>query len=164
MATVKDIQKAIDVFFEWAHDKDFCKSVPLSKVGERTLLPYLKTFFLGRFGEVDPEYSVSTGRIDFVVKGIAIEVVVRKPSKPKTVLAPNQNTTEIKKLLKYNEGKAVLAMMDFSKTPITETELNEFRDWPSPGQGRHKVSAFNVTYHYRKNKKFGSFRKIIRVN
>ena len=116
--TVVEIQEAVGQFFEWSHDHDFCKSVKLNKQGERYLLPLLKTYFLGRFGDVMPEYPVDNGRIDFVVGRTAIEVVVRKPNSTKGVLSRSANFSELRKLLRYNQGKAVLVLLDFSKNPF----------------------------------------------
>lgn len=163
MPTVKEIQEAVDLFYKWAHDKDFCKTAKLNKMGERALLPLLKTFFLGRFGKVDPEYGVDGGRIDFVVGRTAVEVVVRKPKSPKAVLSKAANFSELKKLLKYRRGTAVLVLLDFSKHPLSEQELEGFREWPSLGKGNHNLTAFNITYHYREGDKYHSSRKNIHV-
>ena len=163
--TIGEIENAVLEFFVWAHDHDFCKTVKLNKQGERYLLPLLKTYFLGRFREVDPEYEVDGGRIDFVIGSTAVEVVVRKPNAPKSILSKSVNATEIKKLLKYNKGKAVLILIDFSKSPLRESDIEGFRDWPSLGKGNHSVSAFNVIYlHLDGGEYFKSIKKNIHVN
>ena len=46
------------------------------------------------------------------------------------------------------EGPALLVLFDFSSTPFERREIEEFRNWPSLGRGRHRRSGFNVSYHY----------------
>lgn len=171
--TVKEVIEAFDLLFSSMHRKEFSKTLCLNEWGERELLPLVRTFLLGYFGEsLVPEAKTKLpgalcgeGYIDFVVDNVAVEFAVRKPTAAKSTLSATVNSTEIKKLMKY-DGLAVLILFDFSKTPYTEDQLDSFRDWPSLGKGNHKKSAFNVAYFHLKKqrpKTPGVFIKNIRV-
>lgn len=109
---------------------------------------------------------MGNGYIDFVIDDVAVEFAVRRPDAPKATLSAYVNTTEMKKLMKY-DGKALLVLFDSSTTPFTEQQIEAFRDWPSLGQGNHKKSAFNVVYFYVEKRRpltSGKIIKNIRIN
>lgn len=145
----------------------------MNEWGERDLLPLVRTFLLGYFGEsIVPEAKSKLpgspsgeGYIDFIIDNVAVEFAVRKPTAPKSTVSAAVNSTEVKKLMKH-DGLAVLILFDFSKTPYSEDQIENFREWPSLGQGNHKKSAFNVAYFYlekQRPKTVGLFIKNIRI-
>ena len=148
--------EAFDLLYRSLWQRDFRKSVDLHKHPERKLLPLVRTFLLGYFGEsLVPEASSvlpgslsGYGRIDFLVGDVAVEFVVRRPSASRHVISPDANITEVKKLLKH-DGHALLVIYDFSLSPLTAEDLEGFRELPSLGRGRHVKSPFNLAYYYR---------------
>ena len=153
--TVTEVIDAFDLLFSSINNKEFSKTLCLKEWGERDLLPLVRAFLLGYFGEsIIPEAksklpgSLSgNGYIDFIIDNVAVELAVRKPTAAKSNLSANVNAPEVKKLMKH-EGLALLVLFDFSKNPYTEEQILKFRDWPSLGKGNHKKSAFNVAYFY----------------
>ncbi len=171
--TVKEVVEAFDLLFSALHRKEFTKTLCLNELGERELLPLVRTFLLGYFGEsLVPEAKTKLpgtltgeGYVDFLIDNVAVEFAVRKPSASKSNVSATVNSVEIKKLMKY-DGLAVLILFDFSRTPYTEEQIERFRDWPSLGKGNHKKSAFNVAYFHIEKlrpKTLGLFIKNIRV-
>lgn len=171
--TVKSVVEAFALLFDALHDPSFRKTMRMHEWSERELLPLVRTFLLGYFGEsLVPEATSKLpgalsgyGRIDFIVDGVAVELAVRRPNKPQSALSATVNSTEIKKLMKY-DGLAVLVLLDFSDSPFTEQQLESFRDWPSLGKGPHKKSPFAVAYYYvasRRPLSLAYMRKNIRV-
>lgn|GEM_PF-1202919 len=154
---VKNVTEAFELLYTSLLSKPFAKSLRLSEWGERALLPLVRTFLLGYFGEsLMPEAKAQlpgslsgNGRLDFNVAGVAVEFAVRRPDAPKATLSLVVNISEIKKLMKY-DGHALLVLFDFSKSPYTRQEIEAFRNWPSLGKGPHKKSPFNVAYYYKK--------------
>lgn len=49
--TVMKIVDAFELFFDSIHSKDFSKTLKLHEYNERELLPLVRTFLLGYFGE-----------------------------------------------------------------------------------------------------------------
>lgn len=49
--TVKEAIEAFDLLFSSLHRKEFSKTLCLNEWGERDLLPLVRTFLLGYFGE-----------------------------------------------------------------------------------------------------------------
>jgi hypothetical protein len=153
--TVKEVVEAFELLFNSLHRKEFTKTLRLNEWGEQELLPLVRTYLLGYFGEsLVPEAKTTlpgalTGRgyVDFLVDNVAVEFAVRKPTAAKSNVSASVNSDEIKKLMKH-DGLAVLVLFDFSKTPYTEEEIESFRGWPSLGKGNHKKSPFNVAYFY----------------
>lgn len=167
--TVQEVVEVFEFLFDSLNRRDFRKTLPLNKMNERQLLPLVRTYLLGRFWDVTPEARSSlpgslTGRgsIDFVVGDVAIEFAVRRPTDPRRNLSEVHNATEIKKLLRH-DGRAVLILFDFSRSPFEETDIDRYRKWPSLGKGNHKISAFNVAYFYRQNRETRYIKKNIRV-
>ncbi|MDD9054901.1 type I restriction-modification system subunit M N-terminal domain-containing protein [Escherichia coli] len=101
------------------------------------------------------------GYIDFVIDDVAVEFAVRKPGAARSALSASVNSTEVKKLMKY-DGKALLVLFDFSDTPYTEEQIESFRNWPSLGRGNHRKSAFNVAYFFVEKRSPLTPRKITR--
>lgn len=172
--TIKAVTESFDYLFSSLYRREFVKTLRLNEYNERELLPLVRCYLLGWFGdnltaEVQvklPGTLTGNGYIDFVIDDVAVEFAVRHPDAPKATLSAYVNLTEMKKLMKY-DGKALLVLFDFSATPFTEQQIEAFRDWPSLGQGNHKKSAFNVAYFYLEKQRpmrLGKIVKNIHVN
>ena len=153
--TIKHIREGFGQLFESMLDRNFRKTLAFSHWGERRLLPLVRTFLLGRYGqiievEVDchlPSTSTGRGRLDFVVGGVAVELAVRKQDSNKASLSQYVNQTEIAKMMRH-EGKAILVLFDFSDSPYTAEELKSYRNALSLGKGNHKKAPFNLAYFH----------------
>lgn len=151
--TVSEVVAAFTLFFEAVNSKKFSKTLKLHECNERELLPLVRTFLLGYFGEsLVPEAKVvlpgslsGNGRIDFLIGNVAVELAVRSRNAAKSTVSATVNSSEVKKLMKH-DGLAVLVLLDFSKTPYSEEAIEAFREWPSLGKGNHKKTPFNVAY------------------
>ena len=149
---VSHIIDAFELFYDSLWRREFRRSLRLQDASERYLLPLVRTFLLGYFGEsIVPEAAASLpgglsgfGRLDFLVETVAVEFVVRRPDRSSAVLMPNQNVTEAKKLLSH-DGPAVLILFDLSNSPIGRAALNDYRELPSLGKGK-RSSPFSVAY------------------
>ncbi|EAB9500322.1 hypothetical protein DL160_10020 [Salmonella enterica subsp. enterica serovar Typhimurium] len=172
--TIKAVVESFEYLFSSLYRQEFVKTLRLNECNERELLPLVRCYLLGWFGDnLTPEVRArlpgalsGNGYIDFVIDDVAVEFAVRRPDAPKATLAAYANSTEIKKLMKY-DGKALLVLFDFSTTPFAEQQIESFRDWPSLGQGNHKKSAFNVAYFYIEKRRPltpGKIIKNIRIN
>ncbi len=147
--------EAFELFYGSLWRRGFRKSLRLHEFSERQLLPLLRTFLLGYFGKsLVPEAgsklpgSLSgSGRIDFVIRDIGIEFVVRRPSSARAVISAQANQTEVRKLLKH-DGHALLVLFDLSPKPVDADWLEAYRDLPSLGRGPHRRSAFNLAYFH----------------
>jgi hypothetical protein len=154
------VVEAFDLLYVSLLSKGFSKSLKLHEWGERDLLPLVRTYLLGYFGEslvpearaVLPGSLSGNGRLDFIVGEVAVEFVVRKPTAGKSNLSVAVNSSEVKKLMKY-DGHALLVLFDFSKTAYTSEQIEAFRDWPSLGKGNHRKSPFNVAYFFIKSRR-----------
>lgn len=171
--TVKEVVEAFELLFSSLHNKSFSKTLRLNEYGEQALLPLVRTFLLGYFGEsLVPEAKSSLpgtltgyGKIDFVIENVAVEFAVRKPSAARSNMSATVNSSEVKKLMKHS-GLAVIVLFDFSTSPYSEDQVESFRDWPSLGKGNHKKSPFNVAYFHLAKKRpqtLGLITKNIRV-
>lgn len=90
------------------------------------------------------------GVLDFIIGDIAVELAVRPRDMAKDRVSRFQNQNEVKKLMKYN-GRGLLVLFDFSSAPLTEEEVNSFREnLPRLGKG-HRRSPFQLSYFYRTN-------------
>jgi hypothetical protein len=170
---IANVVDAFKLLYTGFLSRNFGKSLRLNERGERDLLPLVRTFLLGRFGDsLIPEAKTKlpgspsgNGRLDFIVGKVAVEFAVRPPKAGRATLSTVVNSDEVKKLMKY-EGHALLVLFDFSKTPYAEEQIEAFRNWPSLGKGPHKKSPFNVAYYYKATKNpisVGLVRKNIRV-
>lgn len=153
--TVNEVVAAFELLFVSIHQKKFSKTLRLNEFGEQALLPLVRTFLLGYFGEsLVPEAMAKlpgslsgNGRVDFMIDNVAVEFAVRKPTAARSNVSATVNSPEIKKLMMHDD-LSVLVLFDFSENPYTEEQIESFRNWPSLGQGNHKKSAFNVVYYY----------------
>lgn len=172
--TITSVTESFEYFFHSLYRTEFAKTLRLNECSERELLPLVRCYLLGCFSDdVSPEVKGKlpgfiTGNvyIDFVIDDVAVEFAVRKPTAAKSTVSATVNSTEMKKLMKF-DGKALLVLFDFSTTPYSEAQIEAFRDWPSLGKGNHKKSAFNVAYFYVKKRRpltFGKITKNIRIN
>ena len=171
---VGEAVEAFELLFASLRSRKFSKTLALHEYSERELLPLVRTFLLGYFGEsLVPEDSAKlpgslsgNGRVDFMIGNLAVELAVRTPGAAKSTVSPTVNSSEVKKLMKH-DGMALLVLFDFSKSPYSEESIERFREWPSLGKGNHKKSAFNVAYFYIKSWrpiKTGLIQKNIRVS
>ncbi|NEH19183.1 hypothetical protein GQQ13_11930 [Pantoea agglomerans] len=172
--TITSVTKSFEYFFNSLYRTEFVKTLRLNECSERELLPLVRCYLLGCFSDdVSPEVQgklpgsiTGNGYIDFVIDDVAVEFAVRKPTAAKSTVSATVNSTEMKKLMKY-DGKALLVLFYFSTTPYSEAQIEAFRDWPSLGKGNHKKSAFNVAYFYVEKRRpltFGKITKNIRIN
>ncbi|EPD8212107.1 hypothetical protein ACSEBM_002840 [Yersinia enterocolitica] len=172
--TITSVTESFEYFFHSLYRTEFVKTLRLNECSERELLPLVRCYLLGCFSDdVSPEVKArlpgsitGNGYIDFVIDDVAVEFAVRKPTAAKSTVSATVNSTEMKKLMKY-DGKALLVLFDFSTTPYSEAQIEAFRDWPSLGKGNHKKSAFNVAYFYVEKRRpltFGKITKNIRIN
>lgn len=153
--TVTEVTECFEYLFSSFYRKSFVKTLRLNEYSERELLPLVRCYLLGWFAdhllpEVKGALPGSTsghGYIDFVIGGVAVEFAVRKPTAARSNLSATVNSSEVKKLMKY-DGKSLLVLFDFSDTPFTEEEIESFRDWPSLGRGNHRKSTINIVYFY----------------
>jgi len=158
--TILEVDEAFQLLFESFIKKKFSKSLYLDYWGEKDLLPLVRTYLLGYFGQsIVPEAESELpgtlsgyGRIDFLIKKTAIEFAVRTPECGKSKITKNTNETEIKKLMKH-DGPSVLVLFDFSEYPLSQEEINKYRTLPSLGRGNHFKSPFNLLYYYIKGKR-----------
>jgi len=172
--TITSVTNSFEYFFHSLYRTEFVKTLRLNECSERELLPLVRCYLLGCFSDdVSPEVKgklpgsiTRNGYIDFVIDDVAVEFAARKPTAAKSTVSATVNSTEMKKLMKY-DGKALLVLFDFSTTPYSEAQIEAFRDWPSLGKGNHKKSAFNVAYFYVEKRRpltFGKITKNIRIN
>lgn len=167
--SVRDVVSSFDYLFSSLYRREFVKTLRLNECNERELLPLVRCYLLGWFGDnLTPEVQAQlpgtltgNGYIDFVIDNVAVEFAVRRPDAPKATLSAYVNETEMKKLMKY-DGKALPVLFDFSTTPFSEQQIEAFRNWPSLGKGNHKKSAFNVAYFYVKKRRPLTSGKIIK--
>lgn len=171
--SIRDVVESFEYLFDSFYRKEFIKTHCFNKGNERELLPLVRWYLLGCFAnDVYPEYkarlqgsATGTGYIDFMIGDIAVEFAVRSVTAPKSSISATVQTTEMKKLMKY-DGKALLVVFDFSDSPYSEPEIDDFRHIPSLGKGNHKCSAFNVAYFYVANRRpfeTGRISKNIRI-
>lgn len=164
LVTRKQIQDAFELLFRGILDPEFSKSLRLETWGEKALLPLVRTYLLGYFR--NPRIEVTSkfpwnqsgkGRLDFCIGNVAVEFAVRIKGKHPRVIGLPGNYPEIVKLT-LHEGPALLILFDFAKKSLERTELDCFRQVPSPGQGNFNKSGYSVMYYHR------SLEKPIRMN
>jgi hypothetical protein len=147
--------EAFGLFYESLWRREFRKSLDFHTWSEQQLLPLVRTFLLGYFGEsLVPEASSALplslsgrGRIDFMIGDLAVEFVVRRPTAGRACISPQANSTEVRKLLKH-DGQALLVLYDMSRDWIDGGVLEEYRKLPSLGPGRQRKSPFNLAYYH----------------
>jgi hypothetical protein len=151
--TVKQIQQSFELFYENALDEEFCKTMMLSHWSERDLLLCIRTFLLGWYGQVSPEYGSKKGsdwgRLDFLIGNVAIEVAVQAENSVGSKLTAQQNKTECWKLMQH-KGPGALVLLDFSKVrSLSPAQLDAYREPPSLGRGAWARSNYSVLYYFR---------------
>jgi hypothetical protein len=100
--TIKSVNEAFEFLFSALVDKKFTKTLRLDEWSERELLPLVRTFLLGYFGESIVPEAISSlpgsltgnGRIDFIVDNVAVELAVNNRGQ----------TTVYRYLLSENRG------------------------------------------------------------
>lgn len=156
MATIDEMSAALRFFFEKTCDKDFVKSKlsSLQTDGEQPLLGYLGCFLLGWFGEKSSREEwvehmlkpTGTGRVDFLIGTTALEVAVRAKDDAVDKLLETANKDEVAKLLRYRDGKAVLALFDYSDKPLDKIRLDEAYRRFNPLHGNAIIAPYTVLY------------------
>ena len=156
--SVAKIQNAFDYLFKSLHNPAFAKSFGFQHWNERELLPLVRAYLLGCFRQhMEPECwrdlpgsPSGWGVLDFIIGDIAVELAVRPRDKAKARVSRLQNKNEVRKLMKH-KGRGLLVLFDFSSAPLTEEEVNSFREnLPRLGKG-HRRSPFQLSYFYRTN-------------
>ena len=102
--TVKEVIKSFELLFSSIHSKEFCKTLRLKHFTERELQPLVRTFLLGYFGEslvpeaaaVLPGSLSGSGRVDYLIGDVAVELAVRSKGKTKSKISSSVNMTEVK--------------------------------------------------------------------
>lgn len=169
--TIKKVHEAFEYLFKKLNDKNFSKTLGFEEWGERNLLPLVRTYLLGYFGELVraevratlTHCSTGFGRIDFLIDDVAVEFAVRKSldTSNRNVLN-HANKNEVKKLLKY-PSKSILVLFDFSSMPLNSCDLDRFRELPSLGQGNHSKYPFQISYFYKHEDEIKCHKKHIRI-
>jgi len=150
------IIKAFYRIYDAMRDKAFTKSRKITEYNEKELLIPVRFYLLGEFGNVTPECQSYTDpgqsihkRIDFVInEKIAVEFAVRSKNDGPGKVAAKTNETEIKKLIRWTKGPAILVLFDFSGSPLPIEVLHKFKLPPTLGSGNHKKSSYWVIYYW----------------
>jgi hypothetical protein len=168
MATVTEVVEAFKLFYGAALRRDFSKSLYYVDWNERDILPSLRLFLLGYFGNTVKPESRGNGfrgkskhrKVDFLVGGIAVEVAVRAASDSSSKLSAATNRAEIQKLIRHR-GKSLLVLLDFSRSPLSPEALEKYKsfNFTKTSQGKYSRSPYNVAYFARR--RFGRTRKIV---
>ncbi len=95
-----------------------------------------------------PGSATGMGRIDCLVDGVAVEFAVRRPNDGRGPPSEPGRRRRGEGAEDVRGPGAPRRCFDFSSTPFERWGVEEFRDWPSLGRGRHRRSGFNVSYHY----------------
>lgn len=104
--TVKEVVEAFELLFNSLHRREFSKTLRLNEWGEQELLPLVRTFLLGYFGEsLVPESKTKlpgslsgNGYIDFLIDNVAVELAVRKPTAARSNVSASVNSSEVNAL------------------------------------------------------------------
>jgi|SRR5215471_18032511 len=102
--TVKKVIEAFELLFSSLHRREFSKTLCLNEWGEKDLLPLVRTFLLGYFGEslVPEAKSQLPGTlsgesyIDFVIDNVAVEFAVRKLTQQNLMCPPRSIRWKLK--------------------------------------------------------------------
>ena len=154
MPSIDSIATAFAHLYTGLQKRRLTKAKKMSGWNEQKLLPLVRFFLFGKYGTIlQPEYPISTwstkqtnGRLDFLIGKVAVEFAVRNDGKGRGNISSKLNRPEVRKL-SYYPGKSVLVLFDFSTTPYTRRELNEFRRMKPFIDPRGKPSSFNVLYY-----------------
>jgi len=160
MISVEQVKNSFHFLHESMRQKEFSKAMYFNWWCEKDLLPSIRFYLLGYFGAIDPEVKTELassnsgeGYIDFAIENIAIEFAVRKPDEYKSKLTAYTNRDERKKLIRrkmYNDhlNYGTLVLFDFTKDPLLDEQLEEYRDIPSLGKGNFNKDGFVLLYFY----------------
>ena len=174
MISIEQIRESFLFMHESMADYDFSKTMSFNWWNEKDILPNERFFLLGYFGAIEPEVKTELrgkyseeGFIDFVVDNVAIEFAVRKPDDYASKLTSYSNRDERKKLARrkqYNESfeYGVLVLFDFSNDPLTDEQLENYREQPPLGRGNFNLDNFSVLYFYRESGESICIRKNVR--
>jgi hypothetical protein len=160
MSSIKEIKEAFELLYWSMKDTTFSKTHDFSWWNEKSLLPNIRFYLLGYFGnDLEPEIKTelisapsNEGYIDFGVNNAAIEFAVRLPNESASKLTAYSNRTEREKLVRRKvwhdwADHGVLVLFDFSDNPLTNEQLEEYREKPTLGKGSHKLDGFSVLYY-----------------
>lgn len=162
MPSIKSIEKSFHLLYESFGESSFVKSHHFEWWGEKNLLPNIRFFLLGYFGsDLEPEIKTEllssktgAGYIDFVVGRTAVEFAVRLPNESKSKLTSYTNRDERTKLIRRKKWhpwleRGVHVLFDFSTNPLTDEQLEEYRDLPDFGSGNFNKDGFSILYFHR---------------
>lgn len=144
--SVRNVVERFESLFNSFYRKEFIKTHSFNTINERELLSLIKWFLLYRYdNRVYPKFkarlqgsTIGNGYIDFVISDITAEFAVRSEISSKASISVIVQTTEMKKLMRY-DGKALLALFDFSDSLYSKPEIDEFRYIPSLGKRNHNA-------------------------
>lgn len=166
--SVSEVVNSFSYLYSSLWRKEFTKTLRPGEYSERELLPLLRFYLLGRFGDkVSPEVRAilpgalrGSGRLDFMIGDVAVEFAVRRRNDRACSLRPEYQTTEVKKLLKY-DGKGVLILFDLSYPPLKLSVIREYRSLSA--MGNHMKTSFHVAYFYRDEHGSTDYRRHIKI-
>ncbi|WP_421248530.1 hypothetical protein [Aeromonas jandaei] len=160
MSSIKEIKKAFELLYLSMNNASFSKSQKFSWWNEKALLPNIRFYLLGYFGRgLEPEIKTELisaptreGYLDFGVNNSVIEFAVRLPNESASKLTAYANRTEREKLIRRKfwhdwAEHGVLVLFDFSDKPLSNEQLEEYREKPCLGPGNHKIDGFSVLYY-----------------
>jgi hypothetical protein len=177
MSSISEIKEAFDLLYRSMVNNNFSKSQNFNRWNEKSLLPNIRFFLLGYFGDdLEPEIKTELisspsreGYIDFGVNNAAIEFAVRLPNESASKITSYSNRTEREKLIRrktWHEWAehGVLILFDFSDNPLSKEQLEEYREKPSFGKGNHKMDGFSILYYHHDDNEPSCIRKNIKFN
>ncbi|MGQ9366221.1 hypothetical protein [Azospirillum sp. ST 5-10] len=154
---LRDIRGDFEYLFRNLCNPDFCLTYKCHTWNERDLLPLIRFYLLGAYGDkLVPEYWVrhafaqhGDGRVDFLIGRTAVEVAVQPEQGTRGKLTRSANTDECVKLMQH-DGPSALVLFDFARVrTLSPQDLADYRDTPSLGRGNWSVSGFNILYFHR---------------
>lgn len=160
-ATIPGIVKSIVDVIQLFRDKSISKTMQMSHMNEKKLLPYLRFYLAGKYGkslsvEIPCKYKIKKrtivheydGRIDFKIGNVAVEIAVRTTNGNPTTLVTSSNEDELIKLMLYkNASTRLLILIDFSKAELRfDLLIDRMRDIATnlrvgSGNKKHKFTA-----------------------
>lgn len=162
MPSIKTVQESFHLLYDSFGESSFVKTQGFEWWGEKNLLPNVRFFLLGYFGnDLEPEYKTEllssktgNGYIDFVVGKTAVEFAVRLPDEKKSKLTAYTNRDERQKLIRRKKmhpwlERGVHILFDFSQDPLSDEQLEDYRELPDFGSGNYNKDNFSVLYFYR---------------
>ena len=165
---VNEVVNSFSYLYSSLWRKEFTKTLRPGEYNERELLPLLRFYLFGWFGNiVTPEVKCrfpgavhDSGRLDFTIGDVAVEFAVRRRYDSPCVLYPEYQTAEVRKLLKY-DGKGILILFDLSDSPLNISVIRKYHSLPA--MGNHTKTSFHVVYFYRKNHEPDYIRRHVKI-